>query len=41
MAAAEILDMNVKAFESLLLRARNALKASLCDLRSAVQGGAA
>ena len=40
MAAAEILDMNVKAFESLLLRARQALKATLCDLRSAVQGGA-
>jgi RNA polymerase sigma factor (sigma-70 family) len=41
MAAAEILDMNVKAFESLLLRARHALKASLCDLRSAVEGGSA
>ncbi len=41
MAAAEILDMNVKAFESLLLRARQALKASLCDLRPTVQGGTA
>lgn len=41
MAAAEILDMNVKAFESLLLRARQALKAALCDLRPAVQGGMA
>ena len=41
MAAAEILDMNVKAFESLLLRARQALKASLCDLRPMVQGSTA
>ena len=38
-AAAEILDLKVKAFESLLLRARQALKASLCDLQSVVQGG--
>lgn len=41
MAAAQILDMNVKAFESLLLRARQALKIALGDLRPAREGGAA
>lgn len=41
MAAAQILDMNVKAFESLLLRARQALKTALGDLRPAREGGAA
>ena len=30
-AAAETMDMNIKAFESLLLRARGALKRALCD----------
>jgi RNA polymerase sigma factor (sigma-70 family) len=39
MAAAQILDMNVKAFESLLLRARQALKAALGDLRPMREGG--
>jgi len=41
MAAAGILDMNVKAFESLLLRARQALKAALGDVRAARKGGEA
>lgn len=41
LAAAEILDLNIKAFESLLLRARQALKAVLGDVRTARQGGAA
>ena len=41
MAAAQILDMNVKAFESLLLRGRQALKTALGDLRPAREGGAA
>jgi len=41
LAAAEILDLNIKAFESLLLRARQALKAALGDVRTARQGGAA
>jgi RNA polymerase sigma-70 factor (ECF subfamily) len=40
-AAAEILDLNIKAFESLLLRARQALKAALGDVRTARQGGVA
>jgi RNA polymerase sigma factor (sigma-70 family) len=31
--AAQTLDMNIKAFESLLLRARSALRAALGDLR--------
>lgn len=38
MAAAQILDMNVKAFESLLLRARQALKTALGDLRPSREG---
>lgn len=41
LAAAEILGLNIKAFESLLLRARQALKAALGDVRTARQGGAA
>lgn len=41
LAAAEILGLNVKAFESLLLRARQALKAGLDDVRAAFAGGAA
>lgn len=41
LAAAEILDLNIKAFESLLLRARQALKAALGDVRAARQGGVA
>ena len=41
LAAAEILDLNIKAFESLLLRARQALKAGLADVRVARQGGVA
>lgn len=39
MSAAEILEMNVKAFESLLLRARHALKVALGDLRPDGTGG--
>lgn len=39
MSAAEILEMNVKAFESLLLRARHALKMALGDLRPEGKGG--
>lgn len=41
LAAAKILGLNIKAFESLLLRARQALKAALGDVRTARQGGAA
>ncbi|MBK6491912.1 MAG: sigma-70 family RNA polymerase sigma factor [Sphingomonadales bacterium] len=41
LAAAEILGLNIKAFESLLLRARQALKAGLGDVRAAFAGGAA
>ena len=41
LAAAEILNLNIKAFESLLLRARQALKSGLGDVRLARQGGAA
>ena len=41
MAAAEVLDMNIKAFESLLLRARQALRSALGDLRAAGEGGSA
>lgn len=41
MAAAEALEMNVKAFESLLLRARQALKAALGDARLINEGEAA
>ncbi len=41
LAAAEILGLNIKAFESLLLRARQALKAGLSDVRVALEGGAA
>lgn len=41
LAAAEILGLNIKAFESLLLRARQALKAGLDDVRAAFAGGAA
>lgn len=41
LAAAEILGLNIKAFESLLLRARQALKAALGDVRAARQGGVA
>lgn len=40
-AAAGILDMNIKAFESLLLRARQTLKAALHDVRAARAGGEA
>lgn len=40
-AAAEVLGLNIKAFESLLLRARQALRAALGDVRSARKGGAA
>lgn len=40
MAAAEALEMNIKAFESLLLRARQALKAALGDLRPSEGDGA-
>ena len=41
LAAAEILGLNIKAFESLLLRARQALKAALGDVRTARQGDVA
>lgn len=41
LAAADILNLNIKAFESLLLRARQALKSGLGDVRLARQGGAA
>lgn len=41
MAAAEALEMNIKAFESLLLRARQALKTALSDARLLDGGGAA
>lgn len=41
LAAAEILGLNIKAFESLLLRARQALKTALGDVRTARQGGVA
>ncbi|MBK7283417.1 MAG: sigma-70 family RNA polymerase sigma factor [Sphingomonadales bacterium] len=41
LAAAEILGLNIKAFESLLLRARQALKAGLGDVRATFAGGAA
>lgn len=34
-AAADLLDMNIKAFESLLLRARRALRVALAELRDA------
>lgn len=33
--AADMLDLNIKAFESLLLRARTALRATLADLKEA------
>lgn len=33
--AAEAMDMNIKAFESLLLRARGALRTALCGLKEA------
>lgn len=36
-AAAEAMEMNIKAFESLLLRARTALRSALCDLREAAE----
>lgn len=35
--AAETMDMNIKAFESLLLRARTALRAALTPMREATQ----
>lgn len=35
--AADTMDMNIKAFESLLLRARTALRSALCDLREAAE----
>ena len=35
--AAETMDMNIKAFESLLLRARAALRAALADVREAAE----
>jgi RNA polymerase sigma factor (sigma-70 family) len=38
-AAAATLDMNIKAFESLLLRARGALKRALCDDAGPDSGG--
>lgn len=41
LAAAEVLGLNIKAFESLLLRARQALKAALGDVGAARQGGVA
>lgn len=41
MAAAGILDMNIKAFESLLLRARQTLRTELNDVRAVRAGGAA
>lgn len=41
LAAAEALEMNIKAFESLLLRARQALKTALKDARLIDEGGAA
>lgn len=41
LVAAEILGLNIKAFESLLLRARQALKQGLGDVRTARDGGAA
>ena len=40
-AAARILDLNIKAFESLLLRARQALKTALGDVHAAREGGGA
>jgi DNA-directed RNA polymerase specialized sigma24 family protein len=40
MAAAAALEMNVKAFESLLLRARTALRSALADARL-LEGGVA
>lgn len=41
MAAADALGMNIKAFESLLLRARQALRAALKDVRLLDEGGSA
>lgn len=41
LAAANALEMNIKAFESLLLRARQALKVALKDARLLDDGGAA
>ena len=38
-AAAATMDMNIKAFESLLLRARGALKRALCDDAEPESGG--
>jgi len=35
--AAEMMDMNIKAFESLLLRARSALRTALTPMKEAAQ----